>query len=73
MLTFALLFSSSYHYPISHMKLLLELTRVLNRNKTKNISVVSYNKTGASKIDMFYRALVDEKITSDEEAFTLLY
>ncbi|SEQ96823.1 hypothetical protein [Neolewinella agarilytica] len=55
------------------MKLLLELTRVLNKNKTKNISVVSYNKTGTSKLDMFYRALIDGKITSDEEAFTLLY
>jgi len=55
------------------MKLLLELVRVLNKNKTKNISVISYNKSGTSKLDKFYRAIHDAKVTTDEEAFAYLY
>jgi len=55
------------------MKLLLELVRTLNKNKTKNISVISYNKAGKTKLDKFYRALADGKLTTDEEAFAYLY
>lgn len=53
------------------MKKLIELATILNRNKTKSISIIG---TGSqTKLDKFYHLLADSKVTTDDEAFRKLY
>lgn len=53
------------------MEKLIELVKVINRNKTKSISILGKGKT--SMLDKFYHLIADGKVTTDEEAFILLY
>ncbi|WP_020567422.1 hypothetical protein [Neolewinella persica] len=53
------------------MKHLLELVGVLNRNKTKSISIIGSGQQ--TKLDRFYYLLTENKNLTDDEAFPLLY
>lgn len=55
----------------SYMKKLQELVAVINRNKTKSISIIGGGKT--TKLDRLYHLLAEKKVETDEEAFLLLY
>jgi hypothetical protein len=55
------------------MEFLKELVAVVTRNKVKKIEVIGNPNEKDTKLNKFYKALQEEKVSNDEEAFKLLY
>lgn len=55
------------------MEELIALAKVVNRQKVKQIDVITSENPLSEKAKLFYNALIDDKIQSDSEAVELIY
>jgi hypothetical protein len=55
------------------MQILRELVHIVNRNKVRSIEVIGNPNESQSMITEFYNCIVEEKLTSDEEAAMHFY
>jgi len=52
---------------------LIALAKVVNRQKVKQIDVITSDNPLSEKAKLFYNGLIDNRITSDEDALQLIY